>query len=98
MTGPDGPAPTLHVLWCDACGRGGIVRHRDLGDIRLAHALFLEQQRGIPNAQIFGWGDAYDGPALDRAGYVAAVEARARACACGGAFRFAPDHTMEEPA
>lgn len=84
------PAPTLDVLWCDGCGRGGIVRHRALKDVRLAYELILEQERGIPNARVFGLGDDYDGPPLDRAAYEAAVEGLARRCDCGGRFRYAP--------
>jgi hypothetical protein len=83
-----GPAPTLDVLWCDRCGRSGIVRHRDLGDIHAAFELFCEQEREGPDARLFGMGDDYEGPPLDRAGYEAAVENHVRRCDCGGAFRF----------
>jgi len=76
----DGPAPTLDVLWCDPCGSSGIVRHRDLGDIRAAYELFCEQEREGPDARLFGMGDYYEGPPLDRAAYEAAVEGLARQC------------------
>jgi hypothetical protein len=89
VNAPDSPAPNVDVLWCDRCGRPGVVRHRDLGDTRAAYELFCEQEAMGPDARLFGMGDCYDGPALDRAAYEAAVEGLARRCACGGAFRFA---------
>jgi uncharacterized OsmC-like protein len=86
----DGPAPNVDVLWCDRCGRPGVVRHRALGDVRAAYELFCEQERDGPDARLFGMGDYYDGPPLDRAGYEAAVDGLVRRCRCGGAFRFTP--------
>lgn len=88
MTAQDGPTPNVDILWCDRCGRPGIVRHRNLGEIRAAYELFCEQEREGPDARLFGMGDCYDGPPLERAGYEASLEGRARRCECGGAFRF----------
>jgi hypothetical protein len=84
------PAPNVDVLWCDRCGLGGIVRHHDLGEVRQAYELFLEQEHDGPGARLFGMGTFYEGPPLDRAGYEAAVEGLARRCDCGGTFRFVP--------
>ena len=88
MNAQDDPAPNVDILRCDRCDRPGIVRHRDLGEIRQAHELFREQERDGSDARLLGMGDHYDGPPLDQAGYEAAVEALARRCECGGAFRF----------
>ncbi len=93
----EGPTPNVDVLWCDRCGRGRIVRHHDLGDIRHAYELYLAQERDGPEARLFGMGEFYEGPSLDRAGYEAAVERLVRRCDCGGTFHFAPPDAPGAP-
>jgi hypothetical protein len=78
------------LLHWDRCGRARSVRHEELGDIHLAFVKGLPGPYAIARRRIDDEIKAtYEGPALSREEYHAAVEETFEPCECGGRFAYA---------
>lgn len=76
-------------LQCDACGSSRSVSHEEMGDIHLAFVKGLPGPYAVSRRNLDQHiKETFQGPALDRDAYHAAVEASLEPCICGGRFRY----------